>query len=208
MVKKKVLTEEQARLSVQSNVILKALGVKPDVEVEWHELPYLKGDRFVLCSDGFWGAMPEKDFIALVTKKANIKEILQETSNKVEALGNEKGEDYDNLTAAIIDMESNSKMQVKMNTLAKTIICLLTVILLVSIGLNGYQHSMINKLSAVTPDTVEIKKPVVPPNDSAATMKKEEGDSLPPNQSGHEKNESKNIRSNDVKNSKKQNKMK
>lgn len=154
MVKKKVLTEEQARLSVQSNVILKALGVKQEVEVEMHELPYLKGDRFVLCSDGFWGAMPEKDFITLVTRKADIKEILQETANKVEAIGKEKDEDYDNLTAAIIDMESNSKMQVKMNTLAKTIIGLLTVLLIASIGLNGYQHSKINKLSPVKTDTV------------------------------------------------------
>lgn len=157
MVKKKVLTEEQARLSVQSNVILKALGAKPEVEVEWHELPYLKGDRFILCSDGFWGAMPEKVFISLVTKKTNIKEILQETANKVEALGKEKGEDYDNLTAAIIDMESNSKMQVKMNTLAKTIIGLLAVLLIVSIGFNVYQYSRSGSLSAVLSDTTENK---------------------------------------------------
>lgn len=163
MVKKKVLTEEQARLSVQSNVILKALGIKPELEVEWHELPYLKGDRFILCSDGFWGAMPEKDFITLVTKKANIKDIIQETADKVESIGKEKGEDYDNLTAAIVDMESNSKMKVKMNTLAKTIIGVLTLLLIVSIGFNGYQYSTNNTISTVASDTVEKKV-----NDSAS----------------------------------------
>ena len=140
MVKKKVLTEEQARLSAQSNVILKALGVKPEVEVECHEIPYLKGDRFVLCSDGFWGAMPEEDFIALVTKKANANQVLTTTANKVEAIGKEKGGDYDNLTAAIVEIESNSKMQVKMNTLAKTIIGLLAVLLIASVGLNAYNY--------------------------------------------------------------------
>lgn len=155
MVKKKVLTEEQARLSVQSNVILKALGIKPELEVEWHELAYLKGDRFVLCSDGFWGAMPEKDFITLVTKKANIKDIIQETADKVESIGKEKGEEYDNLTAAIVDMESNSKMHVKMNTLAKTIIGLLAVLLVVSIGFNGYQYSTNSTISTVASDSVE-----------------------------------------------------
>lgn len=163
MVKKKVLTEEQARLSVQSNVILKALGIKPELEVEWHELPYLKGDRFILCSDGFWGAMPEKDFITLVTKKANIKDIIQETADKVESIGKEKGDDYDNLTAAIVDMESNSKMKVKMNTLAKTIIGVLTLLLVVSIGFNGYQYSTNNTISTVASDTVEKKV-----NDSAS----------------------------------------
>ena len=140
MVKKKVLTEEQARLSAQSNVILKALGVKPEVEVECQEIPYLKGDRFVLCSDGFWGAMPEDEFIALVTKKANANQVLNTTANKVEAIGKEKGGDYDNLTAAIVEMESNSKMQVKMNNLAKTIIGVLAILLIVSVGLNAYNY--------------------------------------------------------------------
>ena len=172
MVKKKVLTEEQARLSVQSNVILKALGVKPDVEVEWHELPYLKGDRFVLCSDGFWGAMPEKDFIAYVTKKGNIKDVLQETANKVEILGKEKGEDYDNLTAAIVDMESNSKMQVNMNTLAKTIIGLLAVLLVVSIGFNGYQYSKLSHIASEQADTTASQKIAIManPGDSTTTV--------------------------------------
>lgn len=145
MVKKKVLTEEQARLSAQSNVILKALGVKPEVEVEFQEIPYLKGDRFVLCSDGFWGAMPEEEFIALVTKKTNANQVLTTTANKVEAIGKEKGGDYDNLTAAIVEIESNSKMQVKMNTLAKTIIGLLAVLLIASVGLNGYNYFLNSK---------------------------------------------------------------
>lgn len=140
MVKKKVLTEEQARLSAQSNVILKALGVKPEVEVECQEIPYLKGDRFILCSDGFWGAMPEDEFIALVTKKLDVKQVLTTTANKVEAIGKEKGGDYDNLTAAIVEIESNSKMQVKMNNLAKTIIGTLAVLLIASVALNAYNY--------------------------------------------------------------------
>ena len=154
MVKKKVLSEEQARLSVQSNVILRALGVKTELEVEWHELPYLKGDRFVLCSDGFWGAMPEKNFISLITRKGDIKELLQNTANQIEVIEKEKCDDYDNLTAAIVDVNNNSKMQEKMNKLAKTIIGLLAVLLIVSIGLNGYQYSQGNKTFAQAVDSI------------------------------------------------------
>ena len=45
MVKKNVISEEQARLSAQSNVILKALGVNPDIEV--FEGRIASGDQFV-----------------------------------------------------------------------------------------------------------------------------------------------------------------
>lgn len=172
MVKKKVLTEEQARLSAQSNVILKALGVKPEVEVECQEIPYLKGDRFVLCSDGFWGAMPEEDFIALVTKKANANQVLTTTANKVEAIGKEKGGDYDNLTAAIVEIESNSKMQVKMNTLAKTIIGLLSVLLIASLGLNCYGYFVNNNIgmSSVGDTEKTIDSMTIVFADSACTI--------------------------------------
>lgn len=139
MVKKKIITEEQARLSAQSNVILRALGVKPDVEVEVHEVPYLKGDRFILCSDGFWGAMPELDFLQRVTDKTlPIEQILENTANEVEKIGQEKGGEYDNLTAAIIDVKSNSKMKVKMNKSAKIIIGVLALFLVASFTFNGY----------------------------------------------------------------------
>lgn len=170
MVKKKVLTEEQARLSAQSNVILKALGVSQEVEVECHELPYLNGDRFLLCSDGFWGAMPEDEFISLVTRKNNASKVLESTANKVEQIGKEKGGDYDNLTAAIVEIESNSKMRVKMNKLAKTIILVLSVLLVLSIGLN-VSHYVIPKKNFVKTDTViqEQQNEDVPVEDGDTT---------------------------------------
>ena len=38
MVRKKVISEEQARLSAQSNVILKALGINSEIDVEIEDL--------------------------------------------------------------------------------------------------------------------------------------------------------------------------
>ena len=87
MVKKKVISEEQARLSAQSNVILKALGINPDIEVEVTERPYQKGDKFILCTDGFWGAMPEEEFIRHLSEKSPINKILESTANVVESIG-------------------------------------------------------------------------------------------------------------------------
>ena len=136
MVKKKVISEEQARLSAQSNVIMRALGIHLDVEVDIQELPYQKGDRFILCSDGFWGAMPEEQFIRYLVQKIPVNQVLESTANAVESLGRSSGMEYDNLTAAIIEMKSNSILKEKMNRLAKCIISILAILLLVSIALN------------------------------------------------------------------------
>lgn len=136
MVKKKIISEEQARLSAQSNVILKALGVNADFEVEIGERSYKKGDRFVLCSDGFWAAMPEDEFVRYLVENKPIDKILESTANVVESIGRNSGQEFDNLTAAILEMDSNSILKEKMNRTAKIIILILSVMLLMSIALN------------------------------------------------------------------------
>ena len=137
MVKQRVLSEEQARLSEQSNVILRALGISPNVDVEIEERPYLKGDRFVLCTDGFWGAMSEKDFIQYLSAKKPINQILESTANVVESIGLNSGNNHDNLTAAILEMNSNSILKEKMNKTAKIVIAVLAILLIVSVSLNA-----------------------------------------------------------------------
>lgn len=138
MVKKKVITEEQARLSAQSNIIMRALGIKTDVEVDAFELPYCKGDRFILCSDGFWGAMPESEFLAMLGKNNSVDRILESTANAVDGIGRKKGDDYDNLTAAIIEMNQNSKLRPKMTKLTKILLAILAILMVVSVCLKIY----------------------------------------------------------------------
>lgn len=136
MVKRKALTEEQARLSAQSNVILKALGVSQSVEPDVFELPYQKGDRFILCSDGFWGAMPEESFLSEVSGKGDTDKVLADMMKKVDEIGNDSGGKHDNLTAAFVDVKQDSKLKEKMNKTAKMIIGALAACLLVSLVFN------------------------------------------------------------------------
>ena len=91
LVKQKVITEEQARLSAQSNVINRALGIKPDIEVDIEERAYEAGDRFLLCTDGVCGAFPEEKLIHLVTGK-NFPLVLESLMTKVDSIGNDTGE--------------------------------------------------------------------------------------------------------------------
>ncbi len=147
MVRSGVMTEEQARCSSQSNIILQALGIGPEVSPTIHKLPYLENDRFILCTDGFWGAMPEAQFLKYVTKKDNIGHMLEDVANRVESAGYATGGHHDNLTAAIVDVKCNSKMRVKMSKLVKIILSVLAALLLLSVGLNIYLMNKVNKLT-------------------------------------------------------------
>ena len=187
MVKKKVISEEQARLSAQSNVIMKALGIKPEIEVETVERPYLKGDRFILCSDGFWGAMPEDDFIRHLSEKNTIDKILESTANVVESIGRNSGGEYDNLTAAILEMNNNSILKEKMNKTAKIIIAVLSILLVASIALNVL-HFIGNKPEKET-ELLKIEETKVEPEKTleelalpapTATKAIDEGTQAPP----------------------------
>lgn len=145
MVKEKVISEEQARLSDQSNIIMKALGITPDIAVEVVERPYRKGDRFVLCTDGFWGAMPEKEFIRHLSEKKSLDKILDSTANIVESIGRNSGKEYDNLTAAILEVNSNSILKEEMSRKAKIVITILVILLIISVALNVFLFMRTNQ---------------------------------------------------------------
>ena len=99
LVKQKVITEEQARLSAQSNVITRALGIKPDLEVEILERPFEAGDRFLLCTDGIHGSIEEKRLIKQVTnRKIALGPVVDGIATEIDNIGRICGGGKDNLT--------------------------------------------------------------------------------------------------------------
>lgn len=136
MVKQGYITEEEARNHPQSNVILSALGIGEEVVPEIVELSYNKGDRFVLCTDGFWGAMEENEFLHYVTGKGELSETIVNAANEVNSIGLRTGGGHDNLTAAIFDVKRNSKLKPKMRNSHIAVLCTLIILLLGSIAAN------------------------------------------------------------------------
>lgn len=140
LVKRGTISEEQARLSAESNVILRALGTKPEISIEINgELPYLKGDRFLLCSDGICGAVPENELIKLVSNKRDVQETTQLLAQTIDQTGINNGGKHDNLTVALLQLNANSKLKVKMDKKSKIVIGILSFLLIASITLNIYQ---------------------------------------------------------------------
>lgn len=91
-----VISAEEARTSNYRNVITRALGHRPKVEVDIFEIDLLPDDRVVLCSDGVHGHV-EADEVASIT----LKQSPQEASQELIDLAMERGS-TDNVTAAVI----------------------------------------------------------------------------------------------------------
>ena len=167
MVKTGVLTEEQARLSENSNIITKGLGIFPDVEPDVQELPYESGDRFVLCSDGIWGSMKEDSLVSMFSQKSQLGNVVRIITEKVEKIGKAKGGHHDNMTIALLEMTKDSKLKEKMNKKARIIICLLSVLLAASIVGNVVQFMSDNSVKSVKVEEKNVHaKDSVDNNDS------------------------------------------
>lgn len=148
MVKAGLIDEEQARISVKSNIITRSVGISPNVDIEIKDnLPYKKGDRFMLCTDGICGAVEENELVIMASKNENLELVLNQLVEKIDAIGFENGGKHDNLTAALIEMETDSaekkddEKDIDNNTeplkpKSKRLIYLLLIILLGSLLLN------------------------------------------------------------------------
>lgn len=150
MVKAGLITEEQARLSEKSNIITRALGIKSTVEIELTDnLSYQRGDRFLLCTDGICGVIPENELVKLISEKGNVEAVVSNLVTKIDVIGVANGSKHDNLTAALVEIESDSSIQaveskneITTPKLPKSrgnkLIYLLLIVLLGSLVVNAY----------------------------------------------------------------------
>ena len=105
MVKRGILSDEQARLSAESNIISKALGIAPEIEVEvTNHILYQKGDRFVVCTDGIWGALPEDKLIKALSDTKPVETIANNLIEEINATQLAGGGGHDNMTLALTEV--------------------------------------------------------------------------------------------------------
>lgn len=171
------ISEEEARTSSDSNIITQALGHSgANMHSDVTKVPYLKGDRFVLCSDGVWGAFPQPELIAMLTSNRNVGGTVDNTVISVDDVGRQAGGTHDNLTLALIETTTNSTLPVKMNKTTKLMVIALAVIAAASIILNVILWCARPKSEITEPvnPTVENVKPVVPERTETQTNPKSE----------------------------------
>jgi len=101
MVKAGLITQEQARHHPEKNVILRAMGSHPEVEVAtWQEpFPVRAGDRFLLCSDGLYDLVADDEL-----KRIALLSVPQTACEHLIALAKERG-GHDNITVGIVNLK-------------------------------------------------------------------------------------------------------
>lgn len=179
LVKQKVITEEQARLSAQSNVITRALGINPDIEVDTIELPYQSGDRFMLTTDGIHGSVDEVTLIEMASdKKHALGTVTDEIATTIDGNGRKEGGGHDNLTLAIIETKINSKLRSKMNAKTKLLVGAVSLICLLSLVFNGILlgrgNSSASEVSTSALSQMDSLKSVIAQMDTVINTQKEE----------------------------------
>ena len=136
LVRNKAMTEEQARVSPQSNVITRGLGNTNNHVAEITEIPYRKGDRLILCTDGVWGIMPHDQLVQRLTSQQDLNSLVSNLSAEIDQRGFAEGGHHDNHTLVVVEMNSDSVLKDKMSKYIKIILGILSTLLVVSVIVN------------------------------------------------------------------------
>jgi protein phosphatase len=95
-VKQGIITLEEAKVSAYKNVLTRALGAAPDVEVDIDELCLKNDDYLLLCTDGLTNMVSEEDILKVVNTCRVPSIICEELVNEANKAGGK-----DNITVVV-----------------------------------------------------------------------------------------------------------
>ncbi|MGN1367595.1 MAG: PP2C family protein-serine/threonine phosphatase [Aristaeellaceae bacterium] len=92
------ITAEEIRFHQDRNRLTRALGSRADVRIDIDMLDVQAGDAFLLCSDGFWELVWEREMLEDLSGTSNAEQWLTAMRRRVES---RMASDSDNSTAAV-----------------------------------------------------------------------------------------------------------
>jgi len=95
------LTEEEAAVHPQKNVLYRAVGQEGLLEVDTHLEMIPAGGRLLLCSDGLWGMLNDEKILAIVRKSTTPQTACDQLIEAANAAGGR-----DNITAIIVEVDA------------------------------------------------------------------------------------------------------
>jgi PPM family protein phosphatase len=93
------ITAAQARMHPNRNIVTRALGIEPHVEVDLWELPAVAGERFLLCSDGLVDEVSDPTIGDVMGGEPDP----QVAADRLVRLANDHG-GHDNITVIVVDV--------------------------------------------------------------------------------------------------------
>jgi PPM family protein phosphatase len=103
-VRRGILTPSEAESSTMQNVLLRALGTQPEVEVDIEQVGLFPNDVLLLCSDGLTRMVTEPEIAGALQSEPDP----QKAAEKLIRLANEGG-GVDNVTAIVVSLKPEAK---------------------------------------------------------------------------------------------------
>ncbi|HSC45242.1 MAG TPA: Stp1/IreP family PP2C-type Ser/Thr phosphatase [Candidatus Acidoferrum sp.] len=103
-VRRGILTASEAESSTMQNVLLRALGTQPQVEVDVEQVGLFPHDTLLLCSDGLTRMVTEPEIAGALQSEPDP----QKAAEKLIRLANEGG-GVDNVTAIVVSLKPEPK---------------------------------------------------------------------------------------------------
>lgn len=100
------IKEREIRKHPERSVLLRAMGAEwdsPAYEIDKRNMRVIKGDTFLLCSDGFWEWIDEKMMIKILKKGSSAYDTLREMMAEVKKNG--AGSGMDNYSAILVNVK-------------------------------------------------------------------------------------------------------
>jgi protein phosphatase len=99
------ITAEEARTHPRRNIVTRALGIEPGVMVDTWTLAAVRGDRYILCSDGLVDEVTDEEIAGVSAEEADP----QRAAERLVALANQNG-GRDNVTVVVVDVVDGDEL--------------------------------------------------------------------------------------------------
>ncbi len=110
------ITEEEANVHPRRSVITRALGIEGEVDVDTTPIPFLKGDRYLLCSDGLTSMVRDDQITHVLRTEKTPNDCARELVSRANQAGG-----TDNITVVIIDVHDPDILAPEMAPVAESI---------------------------------------------------------------------------------------
>lgn len=107
MVDAGLITPQQALAHPEKNQLIAALGIEGEVQPHTvlQAVPLQAGDAFVLCSDGWWGALDEADILGSLSDADTPQEWLDAMQRRIEARAQPHQDNFSAIAAWVVPGE-------------------------------------------------------------------------------------------------------
>jgi PPM family protein phosphatase len=93
------ISSEEAGRFAQRNVLLKAVGQVEGIETDFLTIPWEKGSRLLLCTDGLWGVLSDSEILRITGNYESPQDAAMALSRQANIMGGP-----DNISAIIVEM--------------------------------------------------------------------------------------------------------